>query len=130
MSNYSIELQERADMFKALGNPHRLAIFQRLTNCCVPGTVCEINEAMYFTVGEIGEELDLAPSTISHHLKELFRAGLIETRRNGKTIECWIEPKVLQKLASFFELVGIETDAETLITTGTSRTTKTSKVTS
>ena len=119
MSNYSIVLQERADMFKALGNPHRLAIFQRLTNCCVPGTACEINEAMYFTVGEIGEELDLAPSTISHHLKELFRAGLIETRRNGKTIECWIEPRVLEQLAGFFTL----TNTETLIKTKTSEVT-------
>ncbi len=116
MSNYSINIQTRADMFKALGNPHRLAIFQRLTSCCAPGTVSEMNAAMHFTVGEIGEELDIAPSTISHHLKELFRAGLIETRRNGKTIECWIEPKVLEQLAGFFAL----TNNETLIKTKTS----------
>ena len=117
MSNYSIILKERADMFKALGNPHRLAIFQRLTTCCIPGTVCEISDAMHFTVGEIGEELDLAPSTISHHLKELYRAGLIETRRNGKSIECWIESKVLQKLESFFSLDGTATEVESLFET-------------
>lgn len=103
MSNYSNDVQIHAEMFKALGNPHRLAIFQRLTTCCAPGTVCEMNAA-YFTVGEIGEDLDIAPSTISHHLKELFRAGLIDTRRNGKNIECWIEPKVLDQLAQFFAL--------------------------
>lgn len=108
MSNYSINNQKRADMFKALGNPHRLAIFQRLTSCCAPGIVSEMNAEMHFTVGEIGEELDIAPSTISHHLKELFRAGLIETRRNGKTIECWIEPKVLEQLAGFFALTKNE----------------------
>ena len=104
MSKYSIDIQKRAEMFKALGNPHRLAIFQRLTSCCVPGTICEIDAAMRFTVGEIGAELEIAPSTISHHLKELFRSGLIETRRNGKNIECWIEPKVLEDLSKFFAL--------------------------
>jgi len=108
MSNYSIDVQKRAVMFKALGNPHRLAIFQRLTTCCVPGTICEVEAAIHFTVGEIGEDLDIAPSTISHHLKELCNAGLIETRRNGKTVECWIEPKILEQLAGFFALTKIQ----------------------
>ncbi len=102
MSNYSIE--ERAGMFKALGNSHRLLIFQQLTSCCVPGTVCTIDEAVGFTVGEIGSTLDIAPSTVSHHLKELFNAGLICTRRKGKNIECWIEPEVLMELSDFFSI--------------------------
>ena len=102
MSNYSIDIEKRAEMFKALGNTHRLAIFQRLTTCCDPGTVCDIETAI--TVGEIGGDLKIAPSTISHHIKELRHAGLIATRRNGKTIECWIEPKVLEQLATFFAL--------------------------
>ena len=102
MSNYSIDIQKRAEMFKALGNPHRLAIFQRLTTCCAPGTVCGIEDAVRFTVGEIGCDLDIAPSTVSHHLKELNRAGLIQTRRNGKNIECWIEPELLEQLSGFF----------------------------
>ena len=109
MSNYSSDIQKRAGMFKALGNPHRLAIFQRLTTCCDPGTVCKVDAALHYTVGEIGEDLDIAPSTISHHLKELFRAGLIETRRNGKNIECWIEPKTLEQLSGFFALTNTDT---------------------
>ena len=104
MSNYSIDFHKRAEMFKALGNPHRLAIFQRLTRCCAPGTVCDVEDAIRFTVGEIGEDLEIAPSTVSHHLKELLRAGLIETRRNGKTIECWIEPELLDQLSGFFNV--------------------------
>ncbi len=109
MSNYSIDIQKRAEMFKALGNPHRLAIFQRLTSCCAPGTVCAVDDAIRFTVGEIGEELEIAPSTVSHHLKELLRAGLIQSRRNGKTIECWIEPELLDQLSGFFN-VNSETE--------------------
>ena len=111
MSNYSIDIQKRAEMFKALGNPHRLAIFQRLTTCCVPGTVCAVDDAIRFTVGEIGEELEIAPSTVSHHLKELHRAGLIQSRRNGKNIECWIEPELLEQLSGFFNL---KTDIENI----------------
>ena len=104
MSNYRNEIKNHAEIFKALGNPHRLAIFQRLTSCCAPGTVCEIDAAIRFTVGEIGKDLDIAPSTVSHHLKELLHAGLIETRRKGKTIECWIEPQLLEQLSGFFNI--------------------------
>ena len=107
MSNYSSNTQSRADMFKALGNPHRLAIFQQLTQCCAPGTVCSVEDALRFTVGEIGKNLDIAPSTVSHHLKELFRAGLIQTRRNGKNIECWIEPELLNDLSQFFSIESL-----------------------
>lgn len=89
-------------MFKALGNPHRLAIFQQLTQCCAPGTVCSLEDALGITVGEIGNQLDIAPSTVSHHLKALFSAGLIQTRRKGKNIECWIEPILLDELSDFF----------------------------
>lgn len=104
MSKYSIEINDRAEMFKALGNPHRLAIFQKLTQCCTPGTVCSVGGTVCFTVGEIGDNLDIAPSTVSHHLKELFRAGLINTQRNGRTIECWIEPSVLEEMSQFFQV--------------------------
>ena len=102
MSNYSNEVQTHSEMFKALGNPHRLEIFRQLTRCCTPGTVCKFDDALAITVGDIGKTLDIAPSTVSHHLKELHRAGLIEMRRKGKNIECWIEPQTLKVLSNFF----------------------------
>jgi ArsR family transcriptional regulator len=101
MSNFGINESALAEMFKALGNPHRLAIFHRLTTCCQPGTRCNLDE-MGFYVGELGEGLAIAPSTLSHHLKELHRAGLIEMRRQGKQVKCWIDPAVLSRLAHFF----------------------------
>ncbi len=100
MSNYDIE--KCADMLKALGNPHRLLLFRRLMNCCEPGTVCSADEAARFCVGDLGEGLEIAPSTLSHHLKELSRAGLVQTQRRGKHVECWVEPSVLDDLAAFF----------------------------
>jgi DNA-binding transcriptional ArsR family regulator len=100
MSNYSIE--DQANLFKALSNSNRLALFHRLMTCCEPGTKCSPDEAVRFCVGELGEGLDIAPSTLSHHLKELNRAGLVEMARRGKLVECWVEPKTLEKLAAFF----------------------------
>ncbi len=106
MSNYKnvlpVNLPTLAEMFKALSNPHRLALFNRLLTCCAPGTVCDADAAAHFNVGQLGEGIDIAPSTLSHHLKELNRAGLIQMRRNGKQVECWVEPDVLRKIGAFF----------------------------
>ena len=101
MSKYRNEL-DYAEAFKALSNPHRLALFQRLKSCCQPGTKCDPEVAIKFCVGDLGEGLNIAPSTLSHHLKELNRAGLIAMEREGKNINCWIDPQTLAVLASFF----------------------------
>ncbi|MBI9075575.1 MAG: helix-turn-helix transcriptional regulator [Desulfatibacillum sp.] len=113
MSNYKNIIERYAEQFKALSHPHRLALFHRLITCCPPGTRCtaeegmcftvgQLGNGMCFTVGQLGEGLDIAPSTVSHHLKELRRAGLVQTARKGKQVECWVEPKTLDQLALFF----------------------------
>lgn len=99
MSNY--ELQQ-AGMFKALSNPNRLLLFQRLMTCCAPGTKCDPMLAAKICVGDLGEGLQIAPSTLSHHLKILHEAGLINMQRRGKNIDCWVDPAVLKQLANFF----------------------------
>ena len=107
MSNYSDKnIEAYAEMFKALSNPNRLKIFMRLTSCCLPGTVASINpntgEAGCACVGELGKDLEIVSSTISHHIKELRRAGLIRMERRGQKMECWIDPETLKALQSFF----------------------------
>ena len=89
-------------MFKALSNPNRLQIFHDLTRCCQPGTVCNTDEIEVRCVGELGADLNVAASTLSHHIKELHRAGLINMRRKGQHVECWIEPQTLDVLSAFF----------------------------
>lgn len=103
MSNCSIKDNYLAEMFKALSNVHRLALFQRLTSCCVPGTRCQPDEMARFCVGDLGEGMNIAPSTLSHHLKELTRAGLVKTEKRGKYVECWVDPEVLHSLSLFFQ---------------------------
>lgn len=102
MSNSKNEVQLAAERFKALSNPHRLVLFQRLTSCCAPGTVCSAEQASQLSVGELGEAIAIAPSTLSHHLKELNRAGLVQMARQGKQVVCWVEPAILEELSAFF----------------------------
>ncbi len=93
MSKYeTIEAARLSGMFKALGNPHRLRIFRRLLGCGTSGTVYPLDDASPNCVGELGEELDIAASTLSHHIKTLAHAGLIHLNRRGQFIDCHVDP--------------------------------------
>lgn len=104
----NINLERSADMFKALGNSHRLAIFLRLISCCPPGTRWLAGPESRRVVGQLGEDLDIAPSTLSHHIKELRTAGLIIAERRGKNIECWVDAEALNTLVDL--LAGQRSD--------------------
>jgi len=107
MSNYKVfNTDDLAEAFKALSNPNRLQIFLRLLSCCKPGTVCSAETVNGFCVSELGEDLDVAPSTLSHHIKELQRAGLIKTQRRGKNIDCFVDTKKVDVLKEFFSGSG------------------------
>lgn len=106
MSNYRSKVH-LAEIFKALSNPHRLEIFYRLSTCCEPGTACSI-DATRMCVSDIGSDMDIAASTLSHHIKELTRAGLLRTERKGKQIECWVEPDTARGLLLFIKESGYE----------------------
>ncbi|UOQ43724.1 metalloregulator ArsR/SmtB family transcription factor [Halobacillus salinarum] len=103
MSKYNNKnLNQFSEMFKALSNVHRLNIFLYLAEYCHQGELSTEKE-MRLTVGQLGERLNIAPSTVSHHLKELRRTGLIRMDRQGKNIECWVEEKTIDRLVAFFQ---------------------------
>jgi ArsR family transcriptional regulator len=103
MSNFpNNDIEKFADIFKALSNPNRLQIFLRLVSCCAPGTVCSVDSEGGAFVGDLSKDLEIVPSTVSHHIKELRQAGLIKMKRKGQKIECWVEPEVLENLSKFF----------------------------
>jgi ArsR family transcriptional regulator len=104
MSNNTenIDVERYAEIFKALSNPHRLKIFLRLVSCCAPGTVWTLGAQESASVGDLAKDLDIVPSTVSHHIKELRHAGLIKMRRSGQKIECWVDPGVIKDLEGFF----------------------------
>ncbi|HMB70448.1 MAG TPA: metalloregulator ArsR/SmtB family transcription factor [bacterium] len=106
MSNHrTIEIDEAAARFQALANPARLQLFLQLAACCqAPGGACCNPEDARRCVGDLGAGLDLAPSTVSHHLKELRRAGLIRCERRGRFIDCWVDPETLRDLRQWFDV--------------------------
>ena len=106
MSNYrdsNANAAKLAEAFKALSNPNRLKIFLQLMNCCEPGTVCSTEDVTKSCVGDLGDGLDIAASTLSHHIKELNRAGLIQMERRGQNIDCWVDPGTVKELNQFFQ---------------------------
>ena len=103
MSNYRTdEADQLVDIFKALANRHRLQIFNILTTCCPAGSHCNSEEVFSCCVGDLDSQLDIATSTLSHHLKELHRAGLIHMQRNGKQVFCSVNTDVMKQLKQLF----------------------------
>jgi len=98
-------------MFGALSNPNRLTILLRLIDCCGPEESCSTNAGMGACVGELSKGLGLAASTVSHHLKELRRTGLITTNRRGRKVECMINTEALKELSSLIEVGHIRNSA-------------------
>jgi DNA-binding transcriptional ArsR family regulator len=99
MSNYrEHNLTRFAEAFRALSNPNRLAIFLHLVTCCPPGTLCSFDEEMRKCVGDLGKGLNIASSTISHHIKELRTAGLIHVQKKGKFTQCWVDGETVTML--------------------------------
>ena len=75
----------------------------RLARCAGEEMTSDGGNLVCECVGTLGKDLGIAPSTVSHHIKELRRAGLIIIRRRGQTLECSVNPDVLELLAAFFE---------------------------
>ena len=104
MSNTRIEQLDRfAEMFKALSNPNRLSIFASLITCCRPEQKCCSADEIGSCVGELGSHLPLAASTVSHHLKELYRAGLVKTTRRGQKVLCCVNEESLKDLKEYLD---------------------------
>jgi ArsR family transcriptional regulator len=60
-------------MFSAMGTESRLRIMQVLLSAHPEGMI----------VGEIGDELEIPSSTLSHHLEKLKNEDLVNVRREG-----------------------------------------------
>jgi ArsR family transcriptional regulator len=84
-----------ARLFKALADPHRVKIINLLATSPDPVCVCE------FT-GPLG----LSQPTVSHHLKKLVDAGLLEREQRGTWAYYSLSRDALGRLASAVDLQG------------------------
>jgi DNA-binding transcriptional ArsR family regulator len=92
--SFSAEHNEMATLFKALSNPARVAIVDYLLS--VDSCIC----------GDIVNELPLAQSTISQHLKELKNANIIKGSIDGTAICYCINQETIQKIENHFSLIS------------------------
>ena len=83
-----------ARMFKALGDPIRLRLLSRITSA-PDGEICVCDLT--------GDDIDVSGPTISHHLKVLREAGLIEGERRGTWVYYRPQPQNLRQLAALLD---------------------------
>jgi DNA-binding transcriptional ArsR family regulator len=82
---------EAAGAFAALGSEVRIAILRALVRAGEAG----------LPVGALQQRLAIAASTLSHHLRALVQAGVLEQTRDGRTLICRARYDRIQGLADF-----------------------------
>ena len=85
------QIARYADMLSAMGTEPRLRIMRLLLSAHPDGLV----------VGEIGTELDIPSSTLSHHLEKLKNEDLVKVRRERTFLWYSANTEALQELLGF-----------------------------
>lgn len=81
-----------APMFRALGDPVRLRLMSMIAS--VPEIcVCDLTPAF-----------DLSGPTISHHLKVLREAGLVDAERRGTWVWYRVKPEAFRQLGALLDI--------------------------
>jgi len=86
-----MKLDDAATRLEALGNPTRLRIYRTLVRAGEEG----------LPVGKLQERLDVAASTLSHHLKTLVGVGLVTQTREGTTLICHTNYPLMRGLIEY-----------------------------
>jgi DNA-binding transcriptional ArsR family regulator len=86
-----MKIDDAAARLEALGNPTRLQIYRALVRAGEAG----------MPVGKLQSKLDLAASTLSHHLKSLLIVDLVSQERQATTLICRANYDVMRTLVDF-----------------------------
>ncbi|MGO9486197.1 MAG: ArsR/SmtB family transcription factor [Rhodomicrobium sp.] len=90
-AHYDDQIARYADMLAALGTETRLRIVRLLLSAHPDGLV----------VGEIGSELGIPASTLSHHLEKLKNEELVKVRRESTFLRYTANTQALQDILAF-----------------------------
>ena len=77
----------RTALLKAIADPHRFELLERIAKASCP-LACSAMRAA----------LPISAATLSHHIKELETAGLVDIKREGKFAFLSLRPGVLEAL--------------------------------
>ncbi len=90
------EAAATSELFKSLADPARVRIVNVLATAGEPVCACELYEP-----------LGLSQPTVSHHLKKLTDAGLLEREQRGKWAYFSLRRDAVEKLAAVADLKGV-----------------------
>jgi ArsR family transcriptional regulator, arsenate/arsenite/antimonite-responsive transcriptional repressor len=89
------DLSPEADLFKALGDPHRLTIIATLAASAHPVCVCDLTEG-----------LPIGQSSVSHHLAILRDAGVVTSERRGTWAYYSLVPGLRTRLGAALDVIA------------------------
>ena len=95
------QAERMAQVAKALGDPIRLQLVDVLRKHA--GTVCVCELTPLFDVGQ---------PTVSHHLKVLREAGIVDSERTGLWAYYYVRPEALAELTGWLGRPATEEDAQ------------------
>lgn len=87
----------KVKIFKALSNPNRLRLFEAIR------TAEKTSFEHGCSLRAVVERLSVGAPTVSHHLKELVNAGLVQTEKQGKFLHCSVLPNAIDEMRTFFD---------------------------
>jgi ArsR family transcriptional regulator, arsenate/arsenite/antimonite-responsive transcriptional repressor len=86
-----MKLEIVARQLEALGNPTRLKLYRALVRAGPDG----------LAVGRLQQQLGVAPSTLSHHVRRLVETGLVTQERQATTLICRAHYPSMNALVGF-----------------------------
>lgn len=86
-----METTQAVQALASLAHASRLAVFRLLVSAGPEG----------LAAGEIGRRLDVPAATLSFHLKELYRAGLIAQQRQGRSLVYRLDVTQMRSLLAY-----------------------------
>jgi ArsR family transcriptional regulator, arsenate/arsenite/antimonite-responsive transcriptional repressor len=91
-----VEAEALATVLRALADPTRVRLLQYLAES-ESGTACACH---------LPDALGITQPTLSHHMRKLHDAGLVERERRGRWVHYSVRPKALGRVRAFLELPG------------------------
>jgi ArsR family transcriptional regulator len=105
----TVEPTELVRIFKALANENRLKLFEAIKESQAHCACCPENSELFkdsekgtiCCVDEIAGQFDIAQSTISQHLKELYNAGLLERHKRAQWVYYTVNHDKLDQVGEY-----------------------------
>jgi len=91
LTDDTLSIAQTASAFAALGSEQRLSVLRTLVRAGDDG----------LSIGELGERTGVTGSTLTHHVKLLVQAGLVDQVKTGRVIRCAIDYDRVRELSKY-----------------------------